>query len=421
MINRKKVKSKIKNVLIKFLLASTVIGILIGGFFSFNFMGEPEKTFKMNKFEFSSIDISKASRIMESVNQDLNKDNLESSVIEWFMIKETYKKMAKRLNIVVPQEEVSDFIKNNPKFKDEEGNFSSLKYKNYLKVNVIDVKFYENIVKDELLIGKLKGVIDSDLFDMNDPLILANKINKEYHLTVLIADTDKIVDFLNIDKIKDFISEHKIYLKTNVKLEKITHNENMGVGDFNILINNKTELDKFLNSNHIKTHEYTTMKKSNEKTKKIVIHDNTYIYKNESSFYVVSFVNKNRTESEIEFLKNEFQYIKKTEFLKSYINKMIDNGKTLSEISETQQYFKLSKEITNFENGFVNQDGREKIIKTKDKEVFMIKEKPYYVTAILDSIENKEIINSEDFQVYHKKNMELMFLDILNKTVTENY
>lgn len=420
MINKNKFKKRAKKTLIKFLLGATVLGIMIGGFFSFNFMGTTEETIRMNNFEFSKIDISKASRILGSLEKGIKDEDLENAVIEWFMYKETYNKMASRLQIDVSKKEVSDFITNLEMFKNQDGDFSTEKYKNYLKVNVVEAEFYESLVKDEILINKLKSILDPEVFKMNDPTELADKLNKEYDILLLVADTDKMTNFTNIDDIKKFISQHKEYLELIVSIETIIHNENISLGQFNVLKNKKNDLNKIINKSTVKNQEIS-IKNANNKINDVILTDSNYFYKDKNSFYKVSFKNKEKSESIIKNLNAEFQYNKKTEFLTSYINKMLENNKSFENIADSQDYFELDKEKTNFKNSLVNQYGRQKLAKSQKGDEFHLDSKPFHVTIKVLDINKKNVINKEEFEDYYQQNMEIMFLKLLNKTAIENY
>ena len=423
MIKKNKIKNKFTRSIMRIFLTSSIIGLLVGGFFSFNLMGEKEKMFKMNKFEFSQIDISKASRLIGSIGkgeENEKREDVYNEVIEWFMYKDTYKKIGEDLRIEITDQEVLNFIKEIEDFKDENNEFSPLKYENYLKVNVVDAEFYENLVKDELLINKLKTVINEQPFKMNDAKQIIEKLNKEFDVSIVIADTTKMADFLSDSEIKKFLLNNKNYMNIELDVNEVKHNENLTLGEFNVLKNKKSSIkDLIENNNHI--NKKMNISKTIELTDNVIIKDKTYSYKDKNSFFVFSFVNPEKSILEIDNIKRAFQFSKKIEFLNSYFENMFESKKTIQEISDSQDYFEKRQENINFNSDFINTDTIQSILKSKVGDIFYSETEPFYLVIKINEIKYKDVVKTSDFEEYYKQNMNILFLNILDKAAEKNY
>ncbi len=420
MINKEKLKPRLKKTSIRFALALAALGIIAGGLASFNFMGTTEQTVKMNKFEFSTIDIAKATRILKSFEKDIKDEDLESSVIEWFMFKETYKKMAKRLNIEISEQEIADYIKDTELFHNENGQFSPEKYKNYLRVNVIDAGFYESLVKDELLVNKLKSIIDPEIFSMKDPELLSKKLNKEYDTTLLVADTSKMTNFSKNKDFIDFVMNSKEYSSLIVNLKIIKHGQEISIGEFNLLKNKEDDIKNIMKDSKTTIQE-VSIKELMNKFDIAFLNEDNYHYKDSKTFYYVSFKNERIAKNIVEKVNNQFQFQKKTDFINSYVNEMIDAGKSLNDIYESQDYFELKEETLDFQHPIFSEGGKVNLLNVKEGEIFYIQANPFYTLVKVNTIKETNTVKEEDFKEYYQQNMMSLFLKMLDKKAADNY
>ncbi len=420
MINKENFKKRFKKTFVRFALALAALGIIAGGLASFNFMGTTEQTVKMNKFEFSTIDIAKATRILKSFEKDIKDENLESAVIEWFMFKETYKKMAKRLNIEVSDQEIADFIKNTKVFHDKEGQFSPEKYENYLRVNVIDAGFYENLVKDELLVNKLKSIIDPELFTMQDPELLTERLNKEYDTTLLIADTNKMADFSKDKEFIDFIMNNNEYSSLMVNIKTFKHDNQISFGEFNLLKNKEDEIQSIIKDSR-ETTQKLSIKELMNKFNIAFLKENNYHYKNTKVFYHIAFENEKKAQKIIDKVNEQFQFKKKVNFITSYVKEMIDAEKSLSEIYESQDYFELKEETLSFQHPIFSEGGKSNLLNASKDEMFYVETKPFYTLVKVNAIKETNTVKEEDFKEYYQQNMMSLFLKMLDQKAADSY
>ena len=151
------------------------------------------------------------------------------------------------------------------------------------------------------------------------------------------------------------------------------------------------------------------------------LNEDNYHYKNNKTFYHISFKNDRVAKNVLEKVNNQFQFQKKTDFINSYVNEMIDDGKSLNDIYESQDYFELKEETLDFQHPIFSEGGKVNLLNVKEGETFYIQTKPFYTLVKVNTIKETNTVKEEDFKEYYQQNMMSLFLKMLDKKAADSY
>jgi peptidyl-prolyl cis-trans isomerase D len=423
------------------LIIVIIIAFGFGGFGGGFLSNNQNNVAKINKTNITSQDlidfINRSGIAQETIQKNINNNIIEelltglvSNILLSFEIED--------FDMTISQSSLSDKIKLNNNFNDDNGNFERLKYEKFLLENNISAPLFEKRLKDRELQKKLfdfigAGTVSPKFLTKKLYEVENRKLNIEFiNLDMFYKKSDEITE----NDLINFIDENEDQLKVeyiDFKYALINPQNLIGINEYNQeffdkidqienSILNGVEFDSIiseLNINTIKVEDYKYSDTSNDIQKKIYeVRNNNFdileegenyiIYKIESLEKKKPNLNDNQIKKEIIDLvvqKNKFDYnknilekIKNEEFTEQdflelgkdqiqslKFNSIKDNNKF--EINSVQMLYSLPlKSIT--------------LINDENNNIYLVKINNY------DEL-NIEM-NSEDFEKFsNKENMEI--------------
>ena len=258
-------------------LATVVIGIIIipfvfwgmGGVFS---GGNKNNIAKINDKSISTQDFVNYINL-SNIETYTIRDNIDNNIIEEILAELISKTMISMeindLNLKISDKILKKTIKENNNFKDENNNFSRIKYEKFLLSSNLSAPDFESRLRENELRKKLFSYVSGGL---NSPLFMVNNTYKEQSKKVKInyinlENIYKKKEDFSSKEISKFIDKHNDTLKEKIisfRYSKITPKDLIGIDEFNNLffekiddieneISNGTTLENLLTKYQLKS------------------------------------------------------------------------------------------------------------------------------------------------------------------------
>ena len=304
-------KSKFAGVLV-FIMIIPFVFWGMGGMFS---SGNTNNIAKINNTNISTEDFLNHVNTLE-ISPDYIRNNLDKNVIEELLstliTSEILNLEVENFNIALSENSLSNKIKNNKNFLDEDGKFQRIKYEKFLLENNISAPVYETRLKDSETQKNLFDYIGSGIVT---PKFLAEKFYQEQNRKIE-------VEYLNLNsfyiqknqitqsEIDQFLNENEDTLKVDYidfSYAKINPKNLVGVDEYNqaffdsidqieIDISNEIDFNDIVKKFNIKSTNITNFKYSEDKKeieKKIFdLRKNTFDIIETENEYVLYKINK---------------------------------------------------------------------------------------------------------------------------------
>ena len=304
-------KSKFAGVLV-FIMIIPFVFWGMGGMFS---SGNTNNIAKINNTNISTEDFLNHVNTLE-ISPDYIRNNLDKNVIEELLstliTSEILNLEVKSFNIALSENSLSNKIKNNKNFLDEDGTFQRIKYEKFLLENNISAPVYETRLKDSITQKNLFDYIGSGTVT---PKFLAEKFYQEQNRKIEL-------EFINLNsfyvqknqitqsEIDQFLNENEDTLKVDYvdfSYAKMNPKNLVGVDEFNqaffdiidqieIDISNEIDFSDIIQKFNIKSTNITNFKYSEDKNeieKKIFdLRKNTFDIIETENEYVLYKINK---------------------------------------------------------------------------------------------------------------------------------
>ncbi|MDC0899313.1 SurA N-terminal domain-containing protein [Candidatus Pelagibacter sp.] len=423
------------------LIIVIIIAFGFGGFGGGFLSNNQNNVAKINKTNVTSQDlidfINRSGIAQETIQKNINNNIIEelltglvSNILLSFEIED--------FDMTISQSSLSDKIKLNNNFNDDNGNFERLKYEKFLLENNISAPLFEKRLKDRELQKKLFDFIGAGTVS---PKFLAKKLyevenrklNIEFiNLNMFYKKSDEITE----NDLINFINENEDQLKVeyiDFKYASINPKNLIGINEYNqeffdkidqieSSILNGVEFDSIiseLNINTTKVEDYKYSDTSNNIQKKIYeVRSNNFDIFEEGENYIIYKIenlkkkkpnlNDNQIKKEIIELivqKNKFDYNKN-------ILEKIKNKKFTE-----QDFFELGKDqIQSLKFNSIKDNNKFEINSVKMlyslplKSITLINDENnnIYLAKINNYDEQNTEMNSEDFEkLLNKENMEI--------------
>ena len=273
-------KSKFAGVLV-FIMIIPFVFWGMGGMFS---SGNTNNIAKINNTNISTEDFLNHVNTLE-ISPDYIRNNLDKNVIEELLstliTSEILNLEVENFNIALSENSLSNKIKNNKNFLDENGKFQRIKYEKFLLENNISAPVYETRLKDSETQKNLFDYIGSGIVT---PKFLAEKFYQEQNRKIE-------VEYLNLNsfyiqknqitqsEIDQFLNENEDTLKVDYidfSYAKINPKNLVGVDEYNqaffdsidqieIDISNEIDFNDIVKKFNIKSTNITNFKYSEDK------------------------------------------------------------------------------------------------------------------------------------------------------------
>ena len=304
-------KSKFAGVLV-FIMIIPFVFWGMGGMFS---SGNTNNIAKINNTNISTEDFLNHVNTLE-ISPDYIRNNLDKNVIEELLstliTSEILNLEVKNFNIALSENSLSNKIKNNKNFLDEDGTFQRIKYEKFLLENNISAPVYETRLKDSETQKNLFDYIGSGTVT---PKFLAKKFYQEQNRKIE-------VEYINLNsfyaqknqitqsEIDQFLNENEDTLKVDYidfEYAKINPKNLVGVDEYNqaffdsidqieIDISNEIDFSDITKKFNIKSSSITNFKYSEDKNeieKKIFdLRKNTFDIIETANEYILYKINK---------------------------------------------------------------------------------------------------------------------------------
>ena len=258
-------------------LAVVLVGIIIipfvfwgmGGVFS---GGNKNNIAKINDKSISTQDFVNYINLSK-IDSDTIRKNIDNNIIEEILAELISKTMISMeindLNLKISDKILKKTIKENNNFKDENNNFSRIKYEKFLLSSNLSAPDFESRLRENELRKNLFSYVSGGL---NSPLFLVNNTYKKQSKKVKInyinlENIYKKKEDFSSEEISKFIDEHNDTLKEKIisfRYSKITPKDLIGIDEFNNLffekiddieneISNGTTLENLLTKYQLKS------------------------------------------------------------------------------------------------------------------------------------------------------------------------
>ena len=235
-------------------LAVVLVGIIIipfvfwgmGGVFS---GGNKNNIAKINDKSISTQDFVNYVNLSK-IESDTIRKNIDNNIIEEILAELISKTMISMeindLNLKISDKILNKKIRENKNFKDENNNFSRIKYEKFLLSSNLSAPDFESRLRENELRKNLFSYVSGGL---NSPLFLVNNTYKEQSKKVKInyinlENIYKKKEDFSSEEISKFIDEHNDTLKEKIisfRYSKITPKDLIGIDEFNNLFFEKID------------------------------------------------------------------------------------------------------------------------------------------------------------------------------------
>ena len=428
-------------------LAGVLIGIIIipfvfwgmGGVFS---GGNKNNIAKINDKSISTQDFVNYVNLSK-IESDTIRKNIDNNIIEEILAELISKTMISMeindLNLKISDKILKKTIKENNNFKDENNNFSRIKYEKFLLSSNLSAPDFESRLRENELRKNLFSYVSGGL---NSPLFLVNNTYKEQSKKVKInyinlENIYKKKEDFSSEEISKFIDEHNDALKEKIisfRYSKITPKDLIGIDEFNNLffekiddieneISNGTTLENLLTKYQLKSNlkeNFNLNEGSNDGEFYKKIYENAENNKlkllDENDFYILyeindikevlpNIENKNFIAEVKELLFNESKHQFNYNLIQK-IGKKKFNQKDFDELSK-MSFAKIENiEINSIKDNNKFSVDSIKYLYTLSKNNYALisdKDKNIYLIKIINISVSNISKNSEDFPVYKEQ------------------
>ena len=428
-------------------LAVVLVGIIIipfvfwgmGGVFS---GGNKNNIAKINDKSISTQDFVNYVNLSK-IESDTIRKNIDNNIIEEILAELISKTMISMeindLNLKISDKILKKTIKENNNFKDENNNFSRIKYEKFLLSSNLSAPDFESRLRENELRKKLFSYVSGGL---NSPLFLVNNTYKEQSKKVKInyinlENIYKKKEDFSSEEISKFIDEHNDTLKEKIisfRYSKITPKDLIGIDEFNNLffekiddieneISNGTTLENLLTKYQLKSNlkeNFNLNEGSNDGEFYKKIYENAENNKlkllDENDFYILyeisdikellpNIENENFIAEVKELLFNESKHQFNYNLIQK-IGKKKFNQKDFDELSK-MSFAKIENiEINSIKDNNKFSVDSIKYLYTLSKNNYALisdKDKNIYLIKIINISVSNISKNSEDFPVYKEQ------------------
>ena len=428
-------------------LAVVLVGIIIipfvfwgmGGVFS---GGNKNNIAKINDKSISTQDFVNYVNLSK-IESDTIRKNIDNNIIEEILAELISKTMISMeindLNLKISDKILKKTIKENNNFKDENNNFSRIKYEKFLLSSNLSAPAFESRLRENELRKKLFSYVSGGL---NSPLFLVNNTYKEQSKKVKInyinlENIYKKKEDFSSEEISKFIDEHNDTLKEKIisfRYSKITPKDLIGIDEFNNLffekiddieneISNGTTLENLLTKYQLKSNlkeNFNLNEGSNDNEFYKKIYENAENNKlkllDENDFYILyeisdikevlpNIENENFITEVKELLFNESKHQFNYNLIQK-ISKKKFNQKDFDELSK-MSFAKIENiEINSIKDNNKFSVDSIKYLYTLSKNNYALisdKDKNIYLIKIINISVSNISKNSEDFPVYKEQ------------------
>ena len=428
-------------------LAVVLVGIIIipfvfwgmGGVFS---GGNKNNIAKINDKSISTQDFVNYVNLSK-IESDTIRKNIDNNIIEEILAELISKTMISMeindLNLKISDKILKKTIKENNNFKDENNNFSRIKYEKFLLSSNLSAPDFESRLRENELRKNLFSYVSGGL---NSPLFLVNNTYKEQSKKVKInyinlENIYKKKEDFSSKEISKFIDEHNDTLKEKIisfRYSKITPKNLIGIDEFNNLffekiddieneISNGTTLENLLTKYQLKSNlkeNFNLNKESNDDEFYKKIYENAENNKlkllDENDFYILyeisdikellpNIENENFISEVKELLFNESKHQFNYNLIQK-ISKKKFNQKDFDELSK-MSFSKIENiEINSIKDNNKFSVDSIKYLYTLSKNNYALisdKDKNIYLIKIINISVSNISKNSEDFPVYKEQ------------------
>ena len=428
-------------------LAVVLVGIIIipfvfwgmGGVFS---GGNKNNIAKINDKSISTQDFVNYVNLSK-IESDTIRKNIDNNIIEEILAELISKTMISMeindLNLKISDKILKKTIKENNNFKDENNNFSRIKYEKFLLSSNLSAPDFESRLRENELRKNLFSYVSGGL---NSPLFLVNNTYKEQSKKVKInyinlENIYKKKEDFSSEEISKFIDEHNDTLKEKIisfRYSKITPKDLIGIDEFNNLffekiddieneISNGTTLENLLSKYQLKSNlkeNFNLNKGSNDDEFYKKIYENAENNKlkllDENDFYILyeisdikellpNIENENFITEVKELLFNESKHQFNYNLIQK-IGKKKFNQKDFDELSK-MSFAKIENiEINSIKDSNKFSVDSIKYLYTLSKNNYALisdKDKNIYLIKIINISVSNISKNSEDFPVYKEQ------------------
>ena len=428
-------------------LAVVLVGIIIipfvfwgmGGVFS---GGNKNNIAKINDKSISTQDFVNYVNLSK-IESDTIRKNIDNNIIEEILAELISKTMISMeindLNLKISDKILKKTIKENNNFKDENNNFSRIKYEKFLLSSNLSAPDFESRLRENELRKNLFSYVSGGL---NSPLFLVNNTYKEQSKKVKInyinlENIYKKKEDFSSEEISKFIDEHNDTLKEKIisfRYSKITPKNLIGIDEFNNLffekiddieneISNGTTLENLLTKYQLKSNlkeNFNLNEGSNDGEFYKKIYENAENNKlkllDENDFYILyeisdikevlpNIENKNFIAEVKELLFNESKHQFNYNLIQK-IGKKKFNQKDFDELSK-MSFAKIENiEINSIKDSNKFSVDSIKYLYTLSKNNYALisdKDKNIYLIKIINISVSNISKNSEDFPVYKEQ------------------
>ena len=428
-------------------IAGVVIGIIIipfvfwgmGGVFS---GGNKNNIAKINDKSISTQDFVNYVNLSK-IESDTIRKNIDNNIIEEILAELISKTMISMeindLNLKISDKILKKTIKENNNFKDENNNFSRIKYEKFLLSSNLSAPDFESRLRENELRKELFFYVSGGL---NSPLFLVNNTYKEQSKKVKInyinlENIYKKKEDFSSKEISKFIDENNDALKEKIisfRYSKITPKDLIGIDEFNNLffekiddieneISNGTTLENLLTKYQLKSNlkeNFNLNEASNDGGFYKKIYENAENNKlkllDENDFYILyeisdikevlpNIENENFITEVKELLFNESKHQFNYNLIQK-IGKKKFNQKDFDELSK-MSFSKIENiEINSIKDNNKFSVDSIKYLYTLSKNNYALisdKDKNIYLIKIINISVSNISKNSEDFPVYKEQ------------------
>ena len=380
---------------------------------------------------------------LSKIESDTIRKNIDNNIIEEILAELISKTMISMeindLNLKISDKILKKTIKENNNFKDENNNFSRIKYEKFLLSSNLSAPDFESRLRENELRKELFSYVSGGL---NSPLFLVNNTYKEQSKKVKINYINleniykKKKDFSS-EEISKFIDEHNDTLKEKIisfRYSKITPKDLIGIDEFNNLffekiddieneISNGTTLENLLTKYQLKSNlkeNFNLNEGSNDGEFYKKIYENAENNKlkllDENDFYILyeisdikellpNIENENFIAEVKELLFNESKHQFNYNLIQKIAKKKF-NQKDFDELSK-MSFAKIENiEINSIKDNNKFSVDSIKYLYTLSKNNYALisdKDKNIYLIKIINISVSNISKNSEDFPVYKEQ------------------
>ncbi len=393
------------------------------------------------------------------INQEIIKANIENNVIEQLLTQLVSTIIIdleiKDLSVKLSDKNLADTITKQKSFKDENNNFSRIKYEKFLLENNFSVVEFEQTVKKNELNKKLFTYINGGI---KSPYFLANKLFKNENKNIQISFLDLNEIYINKDSLSEQdIEKHIENNKDNFSIKvvdisyakitpkNLTDQEEFNEEFFSIIDNIENDIMNNISINSISRKYGFGLEVINEykgNNKEIIVNeiyksddDDTVVLKDKNDFFLIyqkknikKILPKKNDEKFIKRVVNDLFELKKYEINKDLLSKIDSkefNDTEFKKLVANNNLQTINIESIN-DNNFLNNDSVKLLYSLSEGSFSLVVDnKNYIYLAKINNVIEKDLsINSdtqENYQIESNKNIKSNLYSTYDILLNEKY